>query len=77
MQGTIPAQMRAAAIDRYGGPEVLHAETLPVPRPGPAQVLLRLASDATRTGLMSLVSTADNLPSSSWVKMRRTQSQQI
>jgi len=44
MQATIPAQMRAAAFERYGGPEVLHAETLPVPRPGPAQVLLRLAS---------------------------------
>jgi NADPH:quinone reductase-like Zn-dependent oxidoreductase len=44
MQGTIPAQMRAAAIDRYGGPEVLHAETLPVPRPGPKQVLVRLDS---------------------------------
>jgi NADPH:quinone reductase-like Zn-dependent oxidoreductase len=44
MQTTIPAQMRAAAFDRYGGPEVLHAETLPVPRPGPTQVLVRLES---------------------------------
>jgi NADPH:quinone reductase-like Zn-dependent oxidoreductase len=44
MQASIPAQMKAAAIDRYGGPEVLHAETLPVPRPGPHQVLVRLDS---------------------------------
>jgi NADPH2:quinone reductase len=44
MQGTIPEQMRAAAFDRYGGPEVLHTETLPVPRPGPDQVLIRLYS---------------------------------
>ncbi len=44
MQASIPAQMKAAAIDRYGGPEVLHAETLPVPQPGPTQVLVRLDS---------------------------------
>jgi len=44
MQASIPAQMRAAAIDRYGGPEVLHTETLPVPEPGPIQVLVRLDS---------------------------------
>jgi NADPH:quinone reductase-like Zn-dependent oxidoreductase len=36
--------MKAAAIDRFGGPEVLHTETLPVPRPGPTQVLVRLRS---------------------------------
>lgn len=44
MQAAIPAQMKAAAIDRFGGPEVLHTETLPVPRPGPGQVLVRLES---------------------------------
>ncbi len=49
MQGTVPAQMKAAAIDRYGGPEVLHAETLPAPRPGPAQVVVRL--DAAGIGV--------------------------
>ena len=42
MQASIPAHMRAAAFDRYGGPEVLHTETLPVPQPGPDQVLIRL-----------------------------------
>jgi NADPH:quinone reductase len=42
MQASIPAQMRAVAIDRYGGPEVLHPGTLPVPKPKPDQVLVRL-----------------------------------
>jgi NADPH2:quinone reductase len=42
MKPSIPSQMKAAAIDRFGGPEVLHAETLPVPKPSPTQVLVRL-----------------------------------
>ncbi len=49
MQGTIPAQMKAAAFDRHGGPEVLHAETLPVPQPKAHQVLVRL--DAAGIGV--------------------------
>ncbi len=44
MQASIPEQMRAAAFDRYGGPEVLHTETLPVPEPRSRQVLIRLDS---------------------------------
>jgi NADPH:quinone reductase-like Zn-dependent oxidoreductase len=44
MEQTIPREMKAAAIDRYGGPEVLHAETLPVPKPKAKQVLIRLDS---------------------------------
>jgi NADPH:quinone reductase len=44
MQTSIPQQMKAAAIDRFGGPEVLHTETLPVPRLEPNQVLIRLDS---------------------------------
>jgi NADPH:quinone reductase-like Zn-dependent oxidoreductase len=44
MQGPVPERMKAAGIDRYGGPEVLHVETLPVPRPGPNQLLVRLES---------------------------------
>jgi NADPH:quinone reductase-like Zn-dependent oxidoreductase len=49
MQGSIPQQMKAAAFDRFGGPEVLHTETLPVPQLGPNQVLLRL--DAAGIGV--------------------------
>ena len=42
MQTPVPAEMKAAAIDRFGGPEVLHTEKLPVPRPKGGQVLIRL-----------------------------------
>lgn len=44
MQASIPQQMKAAAFDRFGGPEVLHVEMLPVPRPKASQVLVRLDS---------------------------------
>jgi NADPH2:quinone reductase len=42
MNPLVPERMRAAAIDRFGGPEVLHTESLPVPKPGPREVLIRL-----------------------------------
>jgi NADPH:quinone reductase-like Zn-dependent oxidoreductase len=42
MERVIPQEMKAAAIDRYGGPEVLHTQTLPVPTPKAKQVLIRL-----------------------------------
>jgi NADPH2:quinone reductase len=35
--------VRAIQIDRYGGPEVLILRELPVPSPGPDEVLIRLA----------------------------------
>lgn len=38
----IPATMKAAAIDRFGGPDVLTIHTLPVPKPGPREVLIEL-----------------------------------
>lgn len=34
--------MKAAAIDRFGPPSALKLHTLPVPRPGPRQVLVEL-----------------------------------
>jgi NADPH:quinone reductase-like Zn-dependent oxidoreductase len=49
MQASIPQQMKAAAIDRFGGPEVIHTETLSVPRMKPTQVLVRL--DAAGVGV--------------------------
>ena len=49
MQAPIPQQMKAAAIDRFGGPEVIHTETLSVPRLKPTQVLVRL--DAAGVGV--------------------------
>jgi NADPH2:quinone reductase len=44
----IPATMRAAAIDRFGGPEVLSVHTLPVPEPNAHEVLI--AVDAAGVG---------------------------
>jgi NADPH:quinone reductase-like Zn-dependent oxidoreductase len=38
----IPEIMRAAAIDRFGGPEELTLHELPVPEPGPGEVLIAL-----------------------------------
>jgi NADPH:quinone reductase-like Zn-dependent oxidoreductase len=38
------ATMRAAALDRFGGVENIHVEQLPVPEPGPDEVLLRIES---------------------------------
>lgn len=36
--------MRAAALDRFGGVENIHVKQLPVPKPGPDEVLLRVES---------------------------------
>jgi NADPH:quinone reductase-like Zn-dependent oxidoreductase len=36
--------MRAAALDRFGGVENIHVQQLPVPQPGPDEVLLRIES---------------------------------
>src|SRR5512147_1133753 len=38
------ATMRAAALDRFGGVENLQVKQLPVPEPGPDEVLLRVES---------------------------------
>jgi len=42
MDASIPDTMAAAVIDHYGGPEVLHLDSLPVPQPGRNQVLVRI-----------------------------------
>lgn len=38
----IPKQMRAAAVNRFGPPSVLAPHELPVPKPGPREVLIAL-----------------------------------
>lgn len=40
---TLPGTMTAIGIGTPGGPEALRPETLPVPRPGPGEVLVRVA----------------------------------
>jgi NADPH:quinone reductase-like Zn-dependent oxidoreductase len=42
MNASIPETMKAAAFDRFGGPEVLELKSLPVPRPKAREVLIRL-----------------------------------
>lgn len=42
MNASIPQTMKAAAIDRFGGPGVLKIRSLPVPRLTSKQVLIRL-----------------------------------
>ena len=37
---TVPKTMRAAAIDRFGGPEVLSTRSLPVPELDASEVLI-------------------------------------
>jgi NADPH:quinone reductase len=44
MNPSIPDRMKAAAIDRFGGPEVIRTRTLPVPKPAPYEVLIRLGT---------------------------------
>jgi NADPH2:quinone reductase len=40
----VPTRMKAAAMDRFGPPSVIHTETLPVPKLGKNQVLVRVAN---------------------------------
>ena len=40
----LPHTMQAARIHAQGGPDELRVETVPVPRPGPGQVLIRVES---------------------------------
>ena len=42
MSQPIPQVMKAAVIDRFGGPEVLHLRELPVPIPRKDELLIRL-----------------------------------
>jgi len=49
MSSSIPHKMKAAAIDEFGGPEVIQLRTLPVPTPSGKQVLIRL--DAAGIGV--------------------------
>lgn len=43
MADFLPGTMTAMGFDTPGGPEVLRPETIPVPRPGAGEVLLRVA----------------------------------
>jgi NADPH:quinone reductase len=42
LAASVPATMKAAAIDDKGGPEVLTLHTVPVPRPGADEILIEM-----------------------------------
>lgn len=44
MKPTIPKSMKAAVIDKFGSPAVLHAARIPVPEPSRGEVLIRVRS---------------------------------
>jgi NADPH2:quinone reductase len=48
--GALPPSMRAVEITSFGGPEVLQLATLPLPRPGPGEVLIKVAAAALNRG---------------------------
>ena len=50
---TIPNEMKAAAIDRFG--DVVHLENVPVPEPGKHEVLIKVATAGVGTWDPSLV----------------------
>lgn len=49
---SVPETMRAAAIDRFGGPEVIKIHTIPVPAPSSGEVLI--AVDTAGVGVWDL-----------------------
>ena len=42
MNAKIPDTMRAVAIDRFGGAERITLQTLPVPKAGPDEIVIRI-----------------------------------
>jgi NADPH:quinone reductase-like Zn-dependent oxidoreductase len=51
----IPTQMRAAAMDHFGSPDVVHIEIVPVPELGKRDILVRVATAGVGTWDPSLV----------------------
>ena len=43
----LPEMMRAIEIAQPGGPEVLRPATRPLPKPGPGEVLIKVAAAVT------------------------------
>ena len=50
LQPPRPETMLAATTRRYGGPEVIGLETMPIPRLAPGEVLVRIHASAVTTG---------------------------
>jgi NADPH:quinone reductase-like Zn-dependent oxidoreductase len=52
----IPSVMRAAQLDAYGGADRIHVREIPTPRPGPGEVLVRIAATSVNRGELALIS---------------------
>lgn len=48
--------MRAAQLDAYGGADQIHVREIPTPRPGPGEVLVRIAATSVNRGEFALIS---------------------
>jgi putative PIG3 family NAD(P)H quinone oxidoreductase len=66
---SLPQTMEAIAISKLGGPEVLKADRLPVPKPGPGQLLIKVGAAGVnrpdvlqRQGLYPVPPNASPLP---------------
>ena len=51
----IPKEMRAAAMDHFGSPDVVHTEKLPVPKLGKHDILVRVRTAGVGTWDPALV----------------------
>ena len=65
----LPTEMTAVVISKPGGPEVLVPEQRPVPKPGPNQILIKIAAAGVnrpdvlqRMGLYPVPPGASDLP---------------
>lgn len=54
-QSAVPATMRAVVQRGYGETDVLHLEQIPVPQPGPGQVLVRVRAAGLDRGVWHLM----------------------
>ena len=88
MTQTMPSTMRAAAIDRFGGPEMIVMHKLPLPEVEPDEVLIRIESAGVaewdpfeREGgfvkMLGKTPTAGRIVTSPWVDKRSASSTPI
>ncbi|MEO1057676.1 MAG: NAD(P)-dependent alcohol dehydrogenase [Actinomycetota bacterium] len=69
----IPATMRAAVRHRYGGPEVVSTETLPIPTPNAGEVLLKVRAAGLDRGVWHVMSGLPLIARASFGLTRPTQ----
>jgi len=63
----LPTTMRAAAMDQFGTPDVVHTETLPVPSLDKHQVLVRVVAAGVGTWIPSWSTARFRIPRSGFL----------